>query len=52
MLSDLARGMGQTEMVNEFSVALREEEEHLAAVRRWTKTAMTSDAGVPETAAI
>jgi rubrerythrin len=42
MLIDLAEQMGQTDLVTAFTTALRHEEEHLALVRRWMRTATQS----------
>jgi len=46
MLVELARSMGQDDMVAEFSRALAEEDEHLETVRNWMKTATSIEAGV------
>ncbi|WP_394823197.1 ferritin-like domain-containing protein [Pendulispora albinea] len=46
LLVDLTTRMGQTEMAAEFQLALKEEAEHLATLRRWLSTAALQEAGV------
>jgi ferritin-like metal-binding protein YciE len=48
MLIDLAEQMGQTDLVTAFTTALRHEEEHLALVRRWMRTATQSLAAMSQ----
>ena len=44
LLITLAREFGQDELADEFTIALREEEEHLATVKRWLVEAVRRDA--------
>jgi ferritin-like protein len=46
MLVDLAEGLGQDEMAEQFQLALAQEEDHLANVRAWVSAALLSQAGV------
>lgn len=46
MLVDLAEGLGQDEMAEQFQLALAQEEDHLANVRAWVGAALLSQAGV------
>lgn len=46
MLVWLAEKLGQDEVARDFTVALREEEEHLMLVRRWVGNAVFGQAGV------
>lgn len=46
MLIDLAEGLGQEEMAERFTVALSQEEEHLANVREWVSRSLLGQAGI------
>ncbi len=46
MLIDLAEGLGQEQMAERFTVALSEEEEHLANVREWVSRSVLGQAGI------
>ena len=50
LLIELAEGMGQDESVREFKVALREEQEHLASLRRWMSDGVSAEAGTADVA--
>jgi rubrerythrin len=45
LLIELARNMGQDQMVESFETALAEEQEHLSSVRRWYAQAVGARAG-------
>ncbi len=46
MLADVADGLGQDDMAEEFRQALAEEEDHLARVRTWLSAAIEGEAGI------
>lgn len=46
MLIDLADGLGQDQMAERFTVALSQEEEHLANVREWVSRSVLGQAGI------
>jgi len=46
MLIELAEGLGQDEMAEQFRHALDHEERHLARVRRWLSAALVGQAGI------
>lgn len=48
MLIDLAEGMGQKEMVDNFNIALADENIHLEHIRRWWSRLIKEEAGVEE----
>ncbi len=50
LLIELAQGLGQTELVEQFEQALGVEAEHLMLVRRWLIAAVTGEARVREEA--
>jgi hypothetical protein len=50
LLIELAQGLGQSELVEQFEMALRVEAEHLLLVRRWLAAGVTGEARVPEEA--
>jgi hypothetical protein len=52
LLIELAQGLGQTELVEQFEAALGVEAEHLMLVRRWLIAGVTGEAGVREEAGI
>ncbi|MDY7225908.1 ferritin-like domain-containing protein [Hyalangium rubrum] len=52
LLIELAQGLGQTELVDQFEQALGAEAEHLLLVRRWLIAAVTGEAGVREEAGV
>jgi rubrerythrin len=49
LLHDLAEGMGQHELAEQFRHAQSHEEEHLARVRRWVSAALRGQAGIQPT---
>jgi len=46
MLADVAEGLGQDDMADDFRQALTEEEDHLARVRSWLSIAIEGEAGI------
>jgi rubrerythrin len=52
VLTDIAEGLGHSEMAAEFRRARSEEDEHLTRVRRWLSTALTGQAGIADTRAL
>jgi ferritin-like protein len=52
LLIELAQGLGQTELVNQFEQALATEAEHLMLVRRWLTAGVTGEARVAEPAGV
>jgi rubrerythrin len=50
MLVDVAEGLGQDDLAEEFRHALAEEEDHLARVRTWLSQAVQGEAGIALTA--
>jgi rubrerythrin len=46
MLVDVAEGVGQDDLAQEFRRALAEEEDHLARVRTWLNEAVLGEAGI------
>lgn len=49
LLADLAEGMGQHDLAEQFRHALADEEEHLAHVRRWVSAALRGQTGIQPT---
>lgn len=47
LLSELAQEAGQGELVEQFSTALADEQQHLAIVRGWLKSLLSNQAGSP-----
>jgi hypothetical protein len=47
LLSELAEEAGQDEMVEQFSLALEAEQQHLIVIRGWLKTLLMNEAGTP-----
>jgi rubrerythrin len=52
LLIELAQGLGQTELVEQFEQALGVEAEHLMLVRRWLSAGVTGEARVREEAGV
>ncbi|HYH97527.1 ferritin-like domain-containing protein [Hyalangium sp.] len=52
LLIELAQGLGQAELVEQFEQALGVEAEHLMLVRRWLIAGVTGEAGVREEAGV
>jgi rubrerythrin len=49
LLIELAQGLGQNELAEQFELALAAEAEHLLLVRRWLTSGVTGEAGVVAT---